>query len=181
MYEAILSVRAGNIELDNIDEKKLNEETSYKIHDLRIIYDEFIERLSEKFATKDEMQLLLNEFLAKSNNLSTMEFYFSDFLHFSLQELTSVRLFSKKAKNFPPPFDGFPVPWGILIAERQNSRAEAASLHDFYSYLTTKRGGEAYGAPFGGQTHAESAGDVPVYRRENRPYGKLDRPALGPQ
>lgn len=99
MYEAILSVRAGNIELDNIDEKKLNEETSYKIHDLRIIYDEFIERLSEKFATKDEMQLLLNEFLAKSNNLSTMEFYFSDFSHFSLQELTSVRLISKKAKN----------------------------------------------------------------------------------
>lgn len=99
MYEAILSVRAGNIGLDNIDEKKLNEETSYKIHDLRIIYDEFIERLSEKFATKDEMQLLLNEFLAKSNNLSTMEFYFSDFSHFSLQELTSVRLISKKAKN----------------------------------------------------------------------------------
>lgn len=99
MYEAILSVRAGNIELDNIDEKKLNEETSYKIHDLRIIYDEFIERLSEKFATKDEMQLLLNEFLAKNNNLSTMEFYFSDFSHFSLQELTSVRLISKKAKN----------------------------------------------------------------------------------
>lgn len=62
MYEAILSVRAGNIELDNIDNEKLNEETRYKIHDLQIIYDEFIERLSEKFATKDEMQLLLNEF-----------------------------------------------------------------------------------------------------------------------
>ena len=54
MYEAILSVRAGNIELDNIDEKKLNEETSYKIHDLRIIYDEFIERLSEKCAKSEK-------------------------------------------------------------------------------------------------------------------------------
>lgn len=99
MYEAILSVRAGNIELNNIDENNLNEETSYKIHDLRIIYDEFFERLSEKFATKDEMQLLLNGFLAKSNILNTMDFYFSDFSHFSLQELTSVRLISKKAKN----------------------------------------------------------------------------------
>ncbi len=99
MYEAILSVRAGNIELDNIDNEKLNEETRYKIHDLQIVYDEFIERLSEKFATKDEMQLLLNEFLAKSNNLSKMDFYFSDFSHFSLQELTSVRLISKKANN----------------------------------------------------------------------------------
>uniref|UniRef100_UPI002557C9F8 PD-(D/E)XK nuclease family protein n=1 Tax=Lactobacillus taiwanensis TaxID=508451 RepID=UPI002557C9F8 len=99
MYEAILSVRAGNIELDNIDNEKLNEETRYKIHDLQIVYDEFIERLSEKFATKDEMQLLLNEFLAKSNNLSKMDFYFSDFSHFSLQELTSVRLISKKANS----------------------------------------------------------------------------------
>lgn len=66
---------------------------------MQTICDDFIDRPSERFMTKDEMQLLLSEFLAESDSLSTMVFYFSDFSRFSLQELTSVRLILKKVKD----------------------------------------------------------------------------------
>lgn len=85
VYEAILSVRQGNIDLDAIDEADLDEETTRKIHDLKLVYKDFIDALAGKFATKDEMQFLLNNYLAKSESLAEMNFYFTDFSHFSLQ------------------------------------------------------------------------------------------------
>lgn len=99
VYEAILSVRQGNIDLDAIDEADLDEETTRKIHDLKLVYKDFIDALAGKFATKDEMQFLLNNYLAKSESLAEMNFYFTDFSHFSLQELLTVQLISKKAAN----------------------------------------------------------------------------------
>lgn len=99
IYEAILSIRQGNVELNTIDKAKLDEETNKKIHDLEIIYKDFVNALAGKFATKDEMQLLLNSYLAKSESLAEMNFYFTDFSHFSLQELLTVQLISKRAAN----------------------------------------------------------------------------------
>ena len=98
LYDAILMVRQGNLKLSDINDDSLNEETKYKLHDLQIVFDEYIERLSDKFAPKDEMQLLLNQFLAE-NNLDKIDFYFSDFSHFSNQEQLTLQLIAKKAKN----------------------------------------------------------------------------------
>ena len=98
IYDAILMMRQGNLDLNEIDEHALNEETKYKIHDLRLIFDEFVDRLADKFAPKDEMQFLLNQFLAE-NNLAHIDFYFSDFSHFSNQEQLTLQLIAKKAHN----------------------------------------------------------------------------------
>ncbi|MBP2057078.1 ATP-dependent helicase/nuclease subunit B [Lactobacillus colini] len=99
IYEAILSVRQGNLDLEDIDKTNLDEETNRKIHDLRLIYNDFIDALAGKFATKDEMQFLLNKYLAERQSLEGANFYFTDFSHFSLQELLTVQLISKKAAN----------------------------------------------------------------------------------
>lgn len=98
LYEAVLLVRQGNLDLASFDDDQLDEETRIKIHDLNIVYDDFLTSLSNNFATKDEMQLLLNQYLAKQN-LENSAFYFTDFSHFSLQEQMTVQLLSKKAKN----------------------------------------------------------------------------------
>ena len=98
LYDAILMIRQGNLNLEDIEPESLNEETKYKIHDLRLVFDEYISRLADKFAPKDEMQLLLNQFLAE-NSLDDIDFYFSDFSHFSSQEQLTLQLIAKKANN----------------------------------------------------------------------------------
>ena len=99
LYDTILQVRSGNLDLDDIDENQLNLETKEKISDLKIIYHAFIEGISEKFSTANEIQLQLNEYLASNSDLSKTDFYFSDFSHFSLQECITIKLLMQKAHS----------------------------------------------------------------------------------
>ncbi|QQP29418.1 PD-(D/E)XK nuclease family protein [Lactobacillus ultunensis] len=99
LYRTILQVYDGNLDLDNIEEDNLDEETKSKVHDLRIIYDAFIKEIAGKFSTKNEVQVQLNDILGKSKNLNTTSFYFCDFSHFTLQETLTIKLLMRKAKN----------------------------------------------------------------------------------
>lgn len=100
VYQTILQIHEGNLDLDEIDEETLNLETKNKIHDLRIIYDAFLEEIKGKFSTKNEVQLQLNDLLAKKKDtLKNRTFYFSDFSHFSLQESLTIKLLMKYAQN----------------------------------------------------------------------------------
>ncbi|WP_276804281.1 PD-(D/E)XK nuclease family protein [Lactobacillus hominis] len=98
LYQAILLVRQGSLDLDDVVLQDSDEETKFKIHDLKIIYELFIERLANKFATKDEMQFILNEYLVKVD-LSDSAFYFCDFSHFTSQEQLTLNLIAKKASD----------------------------------------------------------------------------------
>ena len=99
LYNTILQVYDGNLDLDNIDETNLDQETKSKIHDLRIIYNAFIEEIAGKFSTKNEVQVQLNEILAKNSDLKHVSFYFCDFSHFSLQEMLTIQILMRKAKD----------------------------------------------------------------------------------
>lgn len=66
MYSTILQIYDGNVNLEDIDEDSLDQETKSKVHDLRIIYDAFIKEIAGKFSTKNEVQVQLNEILAKN-------------------------------------------------------------------------------------------------------------------
>ncbi|MDF7672001.1 PD-(D/E)XK nuclease family protein [Lactobacillus sp. ESL0701] len=92
LYDTILQVRAGNLDLDGLDDSNLDLETKNKIADLRVIYDAFITEITGKFSTKNEVQLQLNELLASKKDLRQTDFYFSDFSHFSLQECLTIKL-----------------------------------------------------------------------------------------
>lgn len=98
LYQAILTLRQDNLDLDDVNVENGDEETRLKIHDLKIIYSLFIERLADKFATKDEMQFILNQYLVKAN-LDDFSFYFCDFAHFTSQEQLTLQLLSKKASD----------------------------------------------------------------------------------
>lgn len=99
LYQTILQIHEGNIDLADFADEDLNEETKRKLHDLRIIYDEFLTETNGKFSTKNEVELQLNKVLAKSTELENASFYFSDFSHFSLQESLTIKLLFNKAKN----------------------------------------------------------------------------------
>lgn len=99
LYQTVLQVYDGNLDLDNIDETNLDEETKSKLNDLRIIYDAFIKEIAGKFSTKNEVQIKLNELLAKTKSLSSTSFYFCDFSHFSLQETLTIKLLMRRAQN----------------------------------------------------------------------------------
>ena len=99
LYETILQVREGNLDLNEIVEDNLNLETQIKIADLKIIYDGFIAAIADKFSTTNELQLQFNEYLASHLDLSQTNFYFSDFAHFSLQECLTIKLLMKKANS----------------------------------------------------------------------------------
>lgn len=99
LYSTILQIYDGNVNLEDIDEDSLDQETKSKVHDLRIIYDAFIKEIAGKFSTKNEVQVQLNEILAKNKNLGNTSFYFCDFSHFSLQETLTIKLLMRKAKN----------------------------------------------------------------------------------
>lgn len=99
LYRTILQVYDSNLNLDDIDETNLDEETKHKIHDLRIIYNAFIKEIAGKFSTKNEVQIKLNDLLAKSQKLKHASFYFCDFSHFSLQEGLTIKLLMRKAQN----------------------------------------------------------------------------------
>lgn len=100
VYQTILQIHDGNLDLDEIDTENLDLETKSKIHDLRIIYKAFLEEIAGKFSTKNEVQLQLNDLLAREkDSLKDKTFYFSDFSHFSLQESLTIKLLMKYAKN----------------------------------------------------------------------------------
>ncbi|WEV44468.1 PD-(D/E)XK nuclease family protein [Lactobacillus sp. ESL0684] len=92
LYNTILQVQSGNLDLDEIENDDLDLETKNKIADLKIIYDAFNLEIADKFATKNELQLQLNEFLAQKKDLAQTDFYFTDFSHFSLQECLTIKL-----------------------------------------------------------------------------------------
>lgn len=98
IYTTVLKIYDSNLDLDDMEEEKLDLETKNKIHDLKIIYEAFLSEIAGKFSTKNEIQLQLNELLSKMD-LSKKSFYFTDFSHFSLQELLTVELLLKNARN----------------------------------------------------------------------------------
>ena len=100
VYEAMMSIKQGNLNLEGIKEDELaDEETSRKIHDLKLIYAAFSTRLADRFATKDELAKILNKFLIRTKLLKNMNFFFVDFSHFTSQELQTVQLISSKANK----------------------------------------------------------------------------------
>lgn len=99
LYDTILQIHEGNIDLDSFSTNELNDETSQKLHDIKVIYESFINEIEGKFSTKNEVQLELNKVLAKRKDLKNLSFYFTDFSHFSLQELLTIQILAKKAKN----------------------------------------------------------------------------------
>lgn len=99
LYDTILQIHEGNINLDDIEQTNLNTETKNKLHDLKIIYEDFLKEIAGKFSTKNEIELQLNELLASDVNLKECSFFFSDFSHFSLQELLTIKLLMNKASN----------------------------------------------------------------------------------
>lgn len=99
IYQTILEIYEGNIDLDDLETQKLDLETKNKIHDLKIIYQAFLAAIEGKFSTKNEIQLQLNKLIAESNKLKQASFYFVDFSHFSLQESLTIKLLFKKAAN----------------------------------------------------------------------------------
>ena len=103
LYQAILTLKQGSLDLDDIDVEDSDEETKLKIHDLKIVYEVFVERLANKFATKDEMQFILNQYLVKAD-LQNYSFYFSDFSHFTSQEQLTLQLLTKKAADITVSF-----------------------------------------------------------------------------
>lgn len=100
LYDTILEIYDSNVDLDDLEpDDSTNQETQNKIHDLKIIYKEFIRRIEGKFSTKNEVELQLNELLAQKDDLKNTSFYFTDFSHFSLQEILTIKLLMNKAKN----------------------------------------------------------------------------------
>lgn len=99
IYDTILQIREGNLDLTEINEEKLDLETQNKIADLKVIYDSFIAGINDKFSTSNEIQLQLNEYLAGKIDLSKTDFYFSDFSHFTLQECLTIKLLMMKAHS----------------------------------------------------------------------------------
>ena len=99
LYDTILQIREGNLDLNEIDLDTLDLETKNKVADLNILYSAFIEAIKGKFSTSNEIQLQLNEYLADCKGLSVTDFYFSDFSHFSLQECLTVKLLMAKAHS----------------------------------------------------------------------------------
>lgn len=104
LYQTVLQVYGGNLDLNTINLESADLETKNKIHDLKIIYDDFIQEISGKFATKDEVIVKLNEVLVKSNLLSNSIFYFTDFSHFSLQEKKTIQLIAMQAQKLTMAF-----------------------------------------------------------------------------
>lgn len=99
IYNTILQVHEGNIDINELSNNDLKEETKKKIHDLQIIYDAFSKQIEGRFSTKNEVQLELNKVLANKKDLTNASFYFTDFSHFSLQEALTIKLLFNKAKN----------------------------------------------------------------------------------
>ncbi len=97
LYTTLLAIRGGNLDLSQLTLSEADIETKNKIHDLKIISKDFNEAMEGKFATKNELQLQLNQYLAETKEVKDADFYFSDFSHFSLQEMTSVELICQKA------------------------------------------------------------------------------------
>lgn len=100
LYQTLLDIKSGNFDLDNCDENNLDLETKNKIHDLNIINEEFTKKIAERFTTKDELLHRLLEALNRSDKLKQANFYFTDFSHFSLQEMMIVKLLARKAQKF---------------------------------------------------------------------------------
>lgn len=102
VYQTILQVHTGQLDLDELLENaanpaveaSLDTETSSKLHDLKIIYQDFLDLIQEKnFATKDELNIQLNEVLASHPEyVQKAAFYVTDFSHFSLQEKQTIQL-----------------------------------------------------------------------------------------
>lgn len=99
LYESILQVHEGNLSLSDIDQTQLNAETQNKVHDLQIIYDDFMKRIEGKFTTKNDLGIILNNLLRANKKLGKASFYFTDFSHFSLQEMITIKLLMKKAQQ----------------------------------------------------------------------------------
>lgn len=99
IYQTILKIQNSNLPLADIASANLDPETAGKIHDLKIIYQDFMQKISGRFVTKDEIELQLNSALAEEKDLNKMDFFFCDFSHFSLQEILTIQLLFLHAHN----------------------------------------------------------------------------------
>lgn len=99
LYQTILMIHSAAFDLDAINIQELDTETANKLADLQIIYHDFLDKIKGRFVTKDEVQLQLNTALAQQKDIGQMDFYFSDFSHFSLQEMLTIKLLFLQAGN----------------------------------------------------------------------------------
>lgn len=100
LYQTILRIRESALDLESVDLENADQETKNKVHDLKIIYQEFETRIENKFSTKKDVLLQLNSLLNSPKiDLKNTSFYFSDFSHFSVQEFRIIDLLMQKAKN----------------------------------------------------------------------------------
>ncbi|MFR0585166.1 PD-(D/E)XK nuclease family protein [Lactobacillus porci] len=109
LYNTILQIHTGRLDLAGLLDDAANPavagdldtETADKLHDLNIIYDRFLATILQKhFATKDELNIELNDVLQNNPQLlAGSSFFFTDFSHFSIQEKTTVQLLAVYAEN----------------------------------------------------------------------------------
>ncbi len=99
LYDTILQVYAGKLDLGEVVQSELDAETQAKVHDLKLIYDAFLAAIKGRFSTKNEIQLKLNSVLAQNKQLAKCAFYFTGFSHFSLQETLTIKLLMLKANH----------------------------------------------------------------------------------
>lgn len=104
IYHAILQIQEGNLtvaDLTSASQGAVDLETKTKLADLAIIYQEFLTATSNQFRTQSQVSADFNKLLLTNPaiSLSQMNFYFSEFSHFSKLELQTLRILMAKAKQ----------------------------------------------------------------------------------
>ncbi|WP_395319670.1 PD-(D/E)XK nuclease family protein [Fructilactobacillus frigidiflavus] len=101
----ISELQQGNLSPDDLDQladldaNQINPELRSKLHDISLIYREFVQQTDGKYTYNGANFELLREYLAKlpDQEISTMHFYFSNFEKFSAQQLQIIQLLIARA------------------------------------------------------------------------------------
>ncbi|MEN3252871.1 PD-(D/E)XK nuclease family protein [Fructilactobacillus sanfranciscensis] len=101
----ISELQQGNLSPDDLDRlaeldaNQINPELRSKLHDISLIYREFVQQTDGKYTYNGANFELLREYLAKlpDQEISKIHFYFSNFEKFSAQQLQIVQLLIARA------------------------------------------------------------------------------------
>ncbi|ETO40511.1 ATP-dependent nuclease, subunit B [Fructilactobacillus florum 8D] len=104
--DQLMELQQGGISADNLAQlsdlgaDQVNPELHDKLHDLQIIYQEFVQRTDGQYLYQAELLELLNEYLLGLDDaqISTMHFYFSQFKNFSARELQIIQTLITRAQ-----------------------------------------------------------------------------------
>ena len=100
IYQSINELAQSELsdsEIAELAASATNPETKAKLHDLGLLYKEFMQEISDKFITKNETMTVMNQLLTNTDLVKNSIFYFSDFSSFSLQECTTIKILMKQA------------------------------------------------------------------------------------